>query len=34
MKMTYNHANKMAKSKKGKVDQVYIDMNKELFKMR
>ncbi|GAB5398917.1 MAG: hypothetical protein Aureis2KO_05020 [Aureisphaera sp.] len=33
MKMTYDHANEMAKSNKGKVDQVYIDMNKELFKM-
>lgn len=34
MKMTYDHANEMAKSNRGNVDQVYIDMNKELFKMK
>ncbi|MEH0154524.1 DUF4304 domain-containing protein [Limibacter armeniacum] len=34
MKMTYDHANEMAKSTKGKVDQAYVDKNKELFKMK
>ncbi|WP_421750262.1 DUF4304 domain-containing protein [Croceimicrobium sp.] len=34
MKMTYDHANEMAKSNKGKVNQAYIDVNRGLFKMK
>jgi hypothetical protein len=34
MKMVHDHAHKMATSSKGKIDQVYIDMNKKLFNIK
>ena len=34
VKMVYDHANEMAKLTKRKVDQSYINMNKELFKIK